>query len=46
MASMHHSGTVSPKTILPIPKSVAYTATMPAIQFVQASAPPGIVSRP
>src|SRR5476649_2819704 len=36
----------SPKMILPMPNNVEYTATMPAIQFVQASAPPGVDSRP
>jgi hypothetical protein len=29
-----------------MPNSVAYTAMIPAIQFVQASAPPGVDSTP
>src|SRR4051794_24877224 len=35
-------GTTSPKMIFPIPNRLVYTATIPAIQLVQASAPPGI----
>ena len=46
IASMINDSVVAPKIIFPMPNSVEYTATMPAIQFVHASAPPGIPSRP
>src|SRR6185295_641827 len=45
-ASINSPGTRLPSISLPIPNSEEYTATIPAIQFVQASAPPGMLSRP
>src|SRR6476661_1641349 len=46
MASMTRPSSMLPSTSLPIPNSEEYTATMPAIQLVQASAPPGMFSLP